>query len=96
MEWTVDSGRVTRARGCRQYHSVHVRQSDLVHLTWYICTSDLYGCISVSSVPGPGASDTDRGRQGHLVDLPLEFLESEDLLPDIGTKEAMVPTYMWT
>ncbi|XP_037086463.1 phospholipase D2-like isoform X5 [Pollicipes pollicipes] len=34
--------------------------------------------------------------RGHLVDLPLEFLESEDLTPDLGTKEALVPTYMWT
>ena len=43
-----------------------------------------------------GASDTVSIRQGHLVDLPLEFLQEEELTPDLGTKEAMVPTYMWT
>ena len=40
--------------------------------------------------------DLSRVLQGHLVNLPLEFLESEDLLPEFGTKEAMVPTHMWT
>lgn len=42
------------------------------------------------------AKDMLKDVRGHLVDLPLEFLESENLLPDLGTMEHMVPTYMWT
>ena len=34
--------------------------------------------------------------QGHLVLLPLMFLCDENLIPQIGTKEALAPTIIWT
>ena len=34
--------------------------------------------------------------QGHLVFLPLMFLVEENLQPNIGTKESLVPTQIWT
>uniref|UniRef100_A0AAY4APC5 phospholipase D n=1 Tax=Denticeps clupeoides TaxID=299321 RepID=A0AAY4APC5_9TELE len=34
--------------------------------------------------------------RGFLVQFPLEFLSEENLMPSVGTKEAMVPTEIWT
>lgn len=34
--------------------------------------------------------------RGFLVQFPLEFLCEENLMPSVGTKEAMVPTELWT
>ncbi len=34
--------------------------------------------------------------RGFLVQFPLDFLCEENLLPSVGTKEAMVPTEIWT
>ncbi|XP_051556150.1 phospholipase D1-like [Myxocyprinus asiaticus] len=34
--------------------------------------------------------------RGFLVQFPLEFLCEENLMPSVGTKEAMVPTEIWT
>ena len=34
--------------------------------------------------------------RGFLVQFPLDFLSEENLLPPIGSKEAMVPMEMWT
>ena len=45
--------------------------------------------------------DIDRAReelkriQGHLVLMPLLFLDEVNLLPPVGTKEGMVPTSVW-
>ncbi|KAL6471676.1 hypothetical protein MHYP_G00203260 [Metynnis hypsauchen] len=34
--------------------------------------------------------------RGFLVQFPLGFLSEQNLLPSVGTKEAMVPTEIWT
>ena len=34
--------------------------------------------------------------EGHLVDLPLEFLCNEILTPPSNTKEGFMPKYLWT
>lgn len=34
--------------------------------------------------------------RGFLVQFPLEFLSEENLMPSVGTKEAMAPTELWT
>uniref|UniRef100_A0A9J8CFW8 Phospholipase n=1 Tax=Cyprinus carpio carpio TaxID=630221 RepID=A0A9J8CFW8_CYPCA len=34
--------------------------------------------------------------RGFLIQFPLEFLCEENLMPSVGTKEAMVPTEIWT
>ncbi|XP_012692381.1 phospholipase D1a [Clupea harengus] len=34
--------------------------------------------------------------RGFLVQFPLEFLSEENLMPSMGTKEAMAPTELWT
>lgn len=34
--------------------------------------------------------------RGFLVQFPLDFLCEENLMPSVGTKEAMVPTEIWT
>uniref|UniRef100_A0A8C4I626 Phospholipase n=1 Tax=Dicentrarchus labrax TaxID=13489 RepID=A0A8C4I626_DICLA len=52
----------------------------------------------------PGLAQTDLARaqeelrkiRGFLVQFPLDFLSEQNLLPSVGTKEAMVPTEIWT
>ncbi|XP_062325197.1 phospholipase D1a isoform X2 [Osmerus eperlanus] len=52
----------------------------------------------------PGLAQSDPGRaqeelrriRGFLVQFPLDFLSEENLMPSVGTKEAMVPTELWT
>ncbi|KAM9712896.1 phospholipase D1 isoform 1-T1 [Menidia menidia] len=52
----------------------------------------------------PGLDREDPGRaleellkvRGFLVQFPLDFLCEQNLLPPIGSKEAMVPTEVWT
>lgn len=34
--------------------------------------------------------------RGFLVQFPLDFLSEHNLMPSVGTKEAMVPTEIWT
>uniref|UniRef100_A0A4W4EPI5 Phospholipase n=1 Tax=Electrophorus electricus TaxID=8005 RepID=A0A4W4EPI5_ELEEL len=34
--------------------------------------------------------------RGFLVQFPLDFLSEENLMPSVGTKEAIVPTEIWT
>ena len=34
--------------------------------------------------------------RGFLVQFPLDFLSVHNLMPSVGTKEAMVPTEIWT
>lgn len=34
--------------------------------------------------------------RGFLVQFPLQFLSEQNLLPPIGSKEAMVPMEVWT
>ncbi|XP_076833185.1 phospholipase D1a isoform X1 [Brachyhypopomus gauderio] len=34
--------------------------------------------------------------RGFLVQFPLDFLNEENLMPSVGTKEAIVPTEIWT
>ncbi|XP_056281661.1 phospholipase D1a isoform X2 [Pseudoliparis swirei] len=54
------------------------------------------------SVPGLAQSDLARAQEelrkirGFLVQFPLDFLSEENLMPSVGTKEAMVPTEIWT
>lgn len=33
---------------------------------------------------------------GFLVQFPFRFLDEENLLPSVGTKESMVPMETWT
>ncbi|TMS21220.1 Phospholipase D1 [Larimichthys crocea] len=52
----------------------------------------------------PGLAQTDKTRaqeelrkiRGFLVQFPLDFLSEQNLMPSVGTKEAMVPTEIWT
>uniref|UniRef100_A0A672GRV2 Phospholipase n=1 Tax=Salarias fasciatus TaxID=181472 RepID=A0A672GRV2_SALFA len=52
----------------------------------------------------PGLAQTDLARaqeelrkiRGFLVQFPLDFLSEHNLMPSVGTKEAMVPTELWT
>lgn len=52
----------------------------------------------------PGLAQTDQVRaqeelrkiRGFLVQFPLDFLSEQNLMPSVGTKEAMVPTEIWT
>lgn len=52
----------------------------------------------------PGLAQTDVARaqeelhkiRGFLVQFPLDFLSEHNLMPSVGTKEAMVPTEIWT
>uniref|UniRef100_A0A3Q3X0R9 Phospholipase n=1 Tax=Mola mola TaxID=94237 RepID=A0A3Q3X0R9_MOLML len=52
----------------------------------------------------PGLAQTDPARaqeelrkiRGFLVQFPLDFLSEQNLMPSVGTKEAMVPTEIWT
>nr|XP_046268840.1 phospholipase D1a [Scatophagus argus]XP_046268841.1 phospholipase D1a [Scatophagus argus] len=52
----------------------------------------------------PGLAQTDVARaqeelrkiRGFLVQFPLDFLSEQNLMPSVGTKEAMVPTEIWT
>ncbi|KAL6097527.1 pld1 [Pungitius sinensis] len=52
--------------------------------------------------PGLDKEDPDRAREelqrvrGFLVQFPLQFLCEQNLLPPIGSKEAMVPMEVWT
>ncbi|XP_046873315.1 phospholipase D1a [Hypomesus transpacificus] len=54
------------------------------------------------SKPGLAQSDPARAQEelrrirGFLVQFPLDFLSEENLMPSVGTKEAMVPTELWT
>ncbi|XP_003962430.2 phospholipase D1a [Takifugu rubripes] len=51
-----------------------------------------------------GLAQTDQARaqeelrkiHGFLVQFPLDFLSEQNLMPSVGTKEAMVPTEIWT
>ncbi|KAJ8278130.1 hypothetical protein GJAV_G00084190 [Gymnothorax javanicus] len=61
--------------------------------------SELEGYLSK---PGLGKEDPARAAEelkkvrGFLVQFPLYFLSEHNLLPPVGTKEAMVPTEIWT
>ncbi|KAL3049582.1 hypothetical protein OYC64_008936 [Pagothenia borchgrevinki] len=54
------------------------------------------------SKPGLAQSDPARAQEelrkirGFLVQFPLDFLSEQNLMPSVGTKEAMVPTEIWT
>ncbi|KAF3845206.1 hypothetical protein F7725_008369 [Dissostichus mawsoni] len=54
------------------------------------------------SKPGLAQSDPARAKEelrkirGFLVQFPLDFLSEQNLMPSVGTKEAMVPTEIWT
>uniref|UniRef100_A0A8C5HTY6 Phospholipase n=1 Tax=Gouania willdenowi TaxID=441366 RepID=A0A8C5HTY6_GOUWI len=54
------------------------------------------------SKPGLAQTDLTRAQEelckirGFLVQFPLDFLSEQNLMPSVGTKEAMVPTEIWT
>uniref|UniRef100_A0A673B5E6 Phospholipase n=1 Tax=Sphaeramia orbicularis TaxID=375764 RepID=A0A673B5E6_9TELE len=54
------------------------------------------------SKPGLAQTDVTRAQEelrkirGFLVQFPLDFLSEHNLMPSVGTKEAMVPTEIWT
>ncbi|XP_034091160.1 phospholipase D1a [Gymnodraco acuticeps] len=54
------------------------------------------------ATPGLAQSDPARAQEelrkirGFLVQFPLDFLSEQNLMPSVGTKEAMVPTEIWT
>ncbi|XP_030629156.1 phospholipase D1a [Chanos chanos] len=58
--------------------------------------------LDYQSKPGLDKEDPVRAQEhlkkirGFLVQFPLEFLSEENLMPSVGTKEAMVPTEIWT
>ena len=49
-----------------------------------------------AEIDGFGAKHLLRGVKGNLVQIPLKFLENENLLPSLTSKEGMVPTMTWT
>lgn len=52
--------------------------------------------------PGLDKDDPEKAKEelkkirGFLVQFPLQFLSEQNLLPPIGSKEAMVPMEVWT
>uniref|UniRef100_A0A8C6UXD5 Phospholipase n=1 Tax=Neogobius melanostomus TaxID=47308 RepID=A0A8C6UXD5_9GOBI len=52
--------------------------------------------------PGLDQTDVTKAREelkkirGFLVQFPLDFLSEHNLMPSVGTKEAMAPTELWT
>uniref|UniRef100_A0A3P8UTH7 Phospholipase n=1 Tax=Cynoglossus semilaevis TaxID=244447 RepID=A0A3P8UTH7_CYNSE len=54
------------------------------------------------SIPGLAQTDLTRAQEelrkirGFLVQFPLDFLSEHNLMPSVGSKEAMVPTEIWT
>ncbi|XP_068085998.1 phospholipase D1 isoform X2 [Anabrus simplex] len=44
----------------------------------------------------PGAAKKLEKVQGHLVNLPLEFLKHEVLTPNASSVQGMLPTFVWT
>lgn len=52
--------------------------------------------------PGLDKDDPEKAKEelkkirGFLVQFPLQFLIEQNLLPPIGSKEAMVPMEVWT
>ncbi|CAH2272582.1 phospholipase D2 [Pelobates cultripes] len=53
-------------------------------------------------VPSLATTDSELSREmltrirGHLVEFPLYFLSSENLLPPLNSKEGVIPTDVWT
>lgn len=58
--------------------------------------------LSFQSKPGLDKEEPVKAQEllkkirGFLVQFPLDFLCEENLMPSVGTKEAMVPTEIWT
>ncbi|KAL1006578.1 hypothetical protein UPYG_G00074020 [Umbra pygmaea] len=68
-------------------------------------SSDVRSILELESFlakPGLEKEDPARAREelmkirGFLVQFPLDFLSEQNLLPPLGSKEAMVPTEVWT
>ncbi|GAA6080329.1 phospholipase D1a, partial [Tachysurus ichikawai] len=63
---------------------------------------NLQELVSFQTKPGLGKEDPPKAQEmlkkirGFLVQFPLDFLSEENLMPSVGTKEAMVPTEIWT
>lgn len=68
-------------------------------------SSDVRNMLELESFlakPGLDKEDPARAREelkkirGFLVQFPLQFLSEQNLLPPIGSKEAMAPMELWT
>ncbi|XP_039993014.1 phospholipase D1a isoform X2 [Xiphias gladius] len=63
---------------------------------------NMYELEQFQSKPGLAQTDLARAQEelrkirGFLVQFPLDFLSEHNLMPSVGTKEAMVPTEIWT
>lgn len=63
---------------------------------------NLQELLSFQTKPGLDKEDPVKAQEmlkkirGFLVQFPLEFLSEQNLMPSVGTKEAMVPTEIWT
>ncbi|XP_053321087.1 phospholipase D2 [Spea bombifrons] len=56
-----------------------------------------YSAVPSMAVTDPGLSrELLVGVRGHLVEFPLHFLCSENLLPPLNSKEGVIPTDVWT
>lgn len=79
----------------------------LIHLQVFRClpSSDVRSTLELEGYlakQGLDKEDPVRSREeltkirGFLVQFPLQFLCEQNLLPPIGSKEAMVPMEVWT
>lgn len=68
-------------------------------------SSDVRNMVELETfLSKPGLDKEDPGRaqeelkkiRGFLVQFPLHFLSEQNLLPSVGSKEAMVPMEIWT
>ncbi|KAF4086491.1 hypothetical protein AMELA_G00107050 [Ameiurus melas] len=63
---------------------------------------NLQELMSFQTKPGLDKEDPAKAHEmlkkirGFLVQFPLDFLSEQNLMPSVGTKEAMVPTEIWT
>ncbi|MCJ8740450.1 hypothetical protein PDJAM_G00059310 [Pangasius djambal] len=63
---------------------------------------NLQELLSFQTKPGLDKEDPAKAQEmlkkirGFLVQFPLDFLSEQNLMPSVGTKEAMVPTEIWT
>ncbi len=91
-----------------QYKFIFITWLKLLHLFQvFRClpSSDVRSILELDgflSKPGLEKEDPARAQEelkkirGFLVQFPLQFLSEQNLLPPMGSKEAMVPMDVWT
>lgn len=98
---------VFRVAGCRADDPGRTLTSDSSSVQVFRClpSSDVRNILELEGYlakPGLDKEDLPRAHEelkkirGFLVQFPLQFLSEQNLLPPIGSKEAMVPMEVWT